>query len=270
MNKELLYGRFVRSGTNVVDSKTVKMEKEGSSSSDESDNDDKLDFSKKDTLEKAFKLSGGRTGHKAARHGHKLNGKLKRLLDQEESSPMVTPQSSPKRSDSEEIQELSSGNREPSSDPVSLKNDGLYKRKRKSKKEKKKVPEIDSTSETAVSSADLKNDTVVADICMAVDKKRKKKKVPGNDNTNETAISSADLKEYTVVADICLADERKRKKKSKKKSKRDEDDIQIQIGSKVEDGRFPEEGICDVVVSRKRKKDKKSRSQCPDESQKRL
>ena len=232
MNKELLYGRFVRSGTSVVDSKTVKVEKEDSSSSDESDNDDKLDFSKKDTLEKAFKLSGGRTGYKAARHGHKLNGKLKRLLDQEESSPMATPQSSPKRSDSEEIEELSSRNREPSSDPVPSENDGLHKKKRKFKKEKKIVPENDSTIETAVSSADLKSDT--------------------------------------VVGDICMADEKKRKKKYKKKSKHDGNDIQIQSGSKIEDGRFTEEGMCDVVVSRKRKKNKKSRTQCPDEPQKHL
>ena len=42
-----------------------------------------MDFSNKDTLQKAFEMSGGRTAHKAARHGHKLNGKLKRLQEQE-------------------------------------------------------------------------------------------------------------------------------------------------------------------------------------------
>lgn len=235
MNKELLYGRFVRSGTSVVDSKTVKVEKDESSSSDESDDDEKLDFSKKDTLEKAFQLSGGRTGHKAARHGHKLNGKLKRLLDQEESSPMVTPQSSPKRSDYEESQELILGNYEPSGDPVCSKNDDLHKKKKKSKKEKKEIPENSSLKETAVSSADLKNDTEVADICMAVEKKRKKK--------------------------------------SKKKSKHDGDDSQIQIELREGDDRSrkgEEDEIGDVVVSRKRKKSKKSKNEYPDESQKLL
>lgn len=75
-----MYGRFVRSGSTVIAGETVK-DKNSESSDEESDTE--LDFSNKDTLEKAFEMSGGRTAHKAARHGHKLNGKLKRLQEQE-------------------------------------------------------------------------------------------------------------------------------------------------------------------------------------------
>ncbi|XP_059476373.1 G patch domain-containing protein 4 [Neocloeon triangulifer] len=40
--------------------------------------------------EQLFKACGGRTAHKAARHGHKLSGKLARLQQQDESFKLVT------------------------------------------------------------------------------------------------------------------------------------------------------------------------------------
>lgn len=69
--KSLLYGTFVRAGTY----------KEAAEEDGESSDEDE-DLSSKDTLEKTFKLTG-LTGHKGARHGHTMSGKLKRILDQE-------------------------------------------------------------------------------------------------------------------------------------------------------------------------------------------
>ena len=66
----------------VVGNKTVGVD-DGKSSAEDCNEEETRDFSKKNTLERAFKMSGGRTAHAAARHGHKLNGKLKRLHDQE-------------------------------------------------------------------------------------------------------------------------------------------------------------------------------------------
>ncbi|CAG2060087.1 unnamed protein product [Timema podura] len=44
------------------------------------------------TDEELFRICGGRTAHKAARHGHKLNGKLARIEAQEkEFLKLITP-----------------------------------------------------------------------------------------------------------------------------------------------------------------------------------
>ncbi|XP_028412614.1 G patch domain-containing protein 4-like [Dendronephthya gigantea] len=67
--KELYYGRFVKA-TNDGDAflpSTLETPEV------------KANF----TDEEIFKACGGRTAHKSARHGHKLNGKLKRVADQE-------------------------------------------------------------------------------------------------------------------------------------------------------------------------------------------
>jgi len=80
--KELLYGRFVRSGMTVIGNKTVGVV-EKKSSTEDCVEEESRDFSNKNSLERAFEMSGGRTAHAAARHGHKLSGKLKRLHDQE-------------------------------------------------------------------------------------------------------------------------------------------------------------------------------------------
>jgi len=79
--QSLLYGTFVKSGTFVAGEEEENVEV--SSDSDDSDTDSE-EYSAKDTLEKTYKLTG-LTGHKAARHGHKLGGKLQRIQDQEHS-----------------------------------------------------------------------------------------------------------------------------------------------------------------------------------------
>lgn len=77
--KPLLYGTFVSAGTATIGLQNSDNEKSGNSSDDSSSDED---FSSKDVLERTYKRTG-LTGHKAARHGFELNGKLKRIADQE-------------------------------------------------------------------------------------------------------------------------------------------------------------------------------------------
>lgn len=84
--KPLLYGTFVKSGTFNASDGVPSNEEESESSSDEED------MSAKDTLEKTYKLTG-LTGHKAARHGHKLSGKLKRIQEQEKNDDLISKDS---------------------------------------------------------------------------------------------------------------------------------------------------------------------------------
>lgn len=73
-NKPLLYGRFVKASS--------QNPKRALSDSDE-DTDEERDFSNLSTEDKVFQACGGRTAHKAARHGFRLNGKLQRVLEQD-------------------------------------------------------------------------------------------------------------------------------------------------------------------------------------------
>lgn len=78
--KPLLYGTFVSGGTistNDCDSNANTPEQ---SSDSESDPEEKFST---DLLDRAYKRTG-LTGHKGARHGLKLSGKLKRIQEQEQ------------------------------------------------------------------------------------------------------------------------------------------------------------------------------------------
>ena len=85
--KPLLYGSFVKAGTLKEEEEYNKvMLSDGNSDSDLSESENIITT---DTLEKTFKLTG-LTGHKAARHGFKLSGKLKRIQEQESSLKEVS------------------------------------------------------------------------------------------------------------------------------------------------------------------------------------
>ncbi|KAL9955390.1 hypothetical protein ACROYT_G036702 [Oculina patagonica] len=72
-NKPLLYGRFVKASSQTLESVTPDSDEE----------DTEKDFSHLCAEEKLFQACGGRTAHKAARHGFRLNGKLQRVEEQE-------------------------------------------------------------------------------------------------------------------------------------------------------------------------------------------
>ncbi|KAM5129904.1 G patch domain-containing protein 4 [Mantella aurantiaca] len=86
-NRDMLYGRFIKSATLLSGGeKPVEKESSSESSSDSSeDEDEKLDLSSatKLTDEHLVKICGGRTAHKGARHGLTMSAKLSRIEEQE-------------------------------------------------------------------------------------------------------------------------------------------------------------------------------------------
>ncbi|EDQ90161.1 uncharacterized protein MONBRDRAFT_32064 [Monosiga brevicollis MX1] len=91
------YGMFVK-GPTMTGSDMNEVPSAGTESSDsDSDSDDDgptisfdtTNYAKKMTDEELFHACGGLTGHKAARHGHSLSGKLKRIQEAEQSGGKV-------------------------------------------------------------------------------------------------------------------------------------------------------------------------------------
>jgi len=74
--KQLLYGSFVLAGACKLEDAASESGSDDASSAEE-------DNTACDTLERTFRMTG-LTGHKAARHGHRLSGKLKRIGDHDE------------------------------------------------------------------------------------------------------------------------------------------------------------------------------------------
>jgi len=72
-----LYGAFVKSG--VLNGTELKCAQTDTGS----DHEDDITLSSRLSAEELFKACGGCTAHKAARHGHRLSGKLRRLEEQE-------------------------------------------------------------------------------------------------------------------------------------------------------------------------------------------
>jgi len=148
--KPLVYGSFVKAGSFVPGTTNEKSDKKEESSSSE----DEVDYSSKDTLERTYKITG-LTGHKAARHGHGMSGKLKRILDQEESSPICTPRASPEHTREWDTQE-----------PIP--------KKKKKKKKNTEVSNMNKEIEEIGSICTLS--TRGSDTCEPIPKKKKKKK----------------------------------------------------------------------------------------------
>ncbi|KAM8921495.1 G patch domain-containing protein 4 [Pelodytes ibericus] len=84
-NRNMLYGRFVKSATLLSGGEQPVAKSSSSESSDSEDEDEKLDLSSaaKMTDDDLMKVCGGRTAHKGARHGLTMSAKLSRLEEQE-------------------------------------------------------------------------------------------------------------------------------------------------------------------------------------------
>jgi len=169
-NKSLMYGTFVKAGT--YDSSKVDQPAEDEvinefSSDSESDDDDDGKGEKKgainDTVDKMDKLfyESGLTGHKAARHGHSLNGKLQRLQQQEQREQPKPP------SDNSNGIEISSPEKVQTVDE----NCGSENNTTKTKKKKKKKLVVDDTDK-----CDGSDVTPVVDEVVKEKKKKKKRK----------------------------------------------------------------------------------------------
>ncbi|XP_072283866.1 G patch domain-containing protein 4 [Pyxicephalus adspersus] len=85
-NRDMLYGRFIKSATLLSEGeKPVEKESSSDSSDSSEDEDEKLDLSSatKLTDDDLVKICGGRTAHKGARHGLTMSAKLSRIEEQE-------------------------------------------------------------------------------------------------------------------------------------------------------------------------------------------
>jgi len=244
-NKSLLYGTFVKSGT-YDSSKTNDVQEEGviedfSSDDDSSDEDDSGEGGDKnglinDTLQKMY-LKTGLTGHKAARHGHSLNGKLQRLMDQEEQEQKLLPQSKTNESEGAEAEDLEGENR----NDAGLSRDQSIVVTENSRTKKKKKEKSNSLAGNCPVTPTIPSGC--DEIVVEEKKKKKKKKRIKEDNapSEETTALQTSLETanccVTETADltsklgksrkhklddeaaVCLLQDQPKKKKKKKKEK---------------------------------------------------
>jgi len=193
-HKELLYGTFVKSGTY----KDPVCKKDGSSSdNDTSDDDDSSDVDSggeetiNDTLERTFRKTG-LTGHKAARHGHQLSGKLQRINEQEAKQTLAAAAkrvavSLDDKSKEEKIKDVKDGDK-----------CNQEKSTNETKKEIKKISEL-VENQSSDSGLKSKDDIKNSDTCNEekVKKKKKKCKVDMIDNSCNDAKLCEDESEKT-------------------------------------------------------------------------
>nr|XP_002126980.1 G patch domain-containing protein 4-like [Ciona intestinalis] len=137
--REVLYGRFVKSGTltgGVMD---------GVDSSDTSE--DEIVGNNALSDEQLFKVCGGRTAHKGARHGLKLSGKLERLAQQESKDLLVSQVEAPAKKKKKKKKAICKGDsptlkprkdNSVSEQPV-LKTDSTKKKKKRKKHREKEA-----------------------------------------------------------------------------------------------------------------------------------
>jgi len=210
-NKSLLYGTFVKAGTydvNKVEETNVTLESgsEDSSDSDNDDHDDDVKGDKKglinDTLQKMF-LKTGLTGHKAARHGHNLNGKLQRLMAQEERE---LPKPSPCTEQTENL-DCGVSEKKEMEKQVERNCDGTDVPECKTKTKKKKKISVPKEVDEFLS--------VETDLNVNSKKKKKKKKKKTkstDDNLNNDSVVSPVLEK---VSDITKVSSKVKKRKHK-------------------------------------------------------
>ena len=243
--KELLYGRFVKSGATIIGNEMVTNAKQTQSSDD---SDDEKDFSNSDTLEKAFKMSGGMTAHKAARHGHQLNGKLKRLQDQEGASYNVKSHAVSHDS-SQVICNIDSSDSSENSNhlkPVAKNIVGEIKKMKKKKKDKslKKTEHVTGELESISDTLDFHSKDC-SSVCGKPRKKEKKsnknslrecqkihKEAERGDVCNGKDKTKAQMKDYenclidTEKESSTLKEEKRKKKKKRKRTSSQCEDIE--------------------------------------------
>ncbi|XP_063594897.1 G patch domain-containing protein 4-like [Penaeus indicus] len=216
-----MYNGFVKGGT-LHKSEIMK-----DSDSDDSDDSVERDLSHKLTDEELFKLCGGRTAHKGARHGLSMSAKLARVQEQEQKL----------------MEKWKSTNEEPHQTAASeMPNSQEEKKKKKKKKKSKTETQMEESLVTEEVEAPVEDASLVAVGEGTEGKKKKKKKSKDrdpteNDRTNETASSMPE-------------EEAEMTHKSKKKKKKHDKDRQKEESPPVADD------ITEIQVKKKRKKSK--------------
>ncbi|XP_033725819.1 G patch domain-containing protein 4-like [Pecten maximus] len=220
-NKAMLYGKFLKGATlsngnyeatNVEDSEDEESEEETKPARIQDIDDAEL-----------LKACGGMTGHKAARHGHKLNGKLARIEEQEALLLAKYKTGKTKVKERENVTEDKIQNGE---DNDILQNDcspkEIKKKGKKDKSERKKRKREKEDLECVSAEEAIDTDS----IC-----NHKKQRC---DETSETMEDDTDT--------------RKKKKKEKKRKSIEISDIVV------------EDNDCDRGSNKRKKKDKKQKS----------
>lgn len=235
--KEKLYGSFVK-GATLHGSKEIYPQ----NSSDESDEDDApRDMSMKLSDDQLFKLCGGRTAHKGARHGLNMNAKLERIRLQEEELL--------RKWKGEEAQQDTSSQLENSL------NNGIQHSEKdtptEKKKKKKKHKEVLEETLNDIGNEETKNKRKYTyDEENAGEMKKKKKK---NKHLDQGAMNDSGIE--SVEYEITENKEKKKKKKKLKEKKIDEENDDCEIKSvKKKEVEHPSE---EQEHSKKRKKKSK-------------
>jgi len=180
MRKRMMKASFpiFSKGATLTNGELLVEEKTSDSGDDSEDDKSKSNETVKSlTDEELFKACGGRTLHKAARFGLKLNGKLARIAAQEEATKAFLSKYATLKTPPTEKVPFSSSEHE---DNLSKKE---LKKKKKSKKDKTEREEEDqtvpstSTSSSQSSDSDIPvNVEVAEDVVADTDGKKKKKK----------------------------------------------------------------------------------------------
>lgn len=212
------------------------------------DAEEEKDMSLKLSYDELFKICGGRTAHKGARHGLKMSAKLARVEKQEqdllrkwqddkdslsreslpvtENTEMPKKKSKKKRKDIDSCDKVSLHESRDKEDFQCVESDHLSKKDRKDKKKKKKLHCVENEI-SCEESLPLDEGSSVGDICPAdpevgdrevIKKTKKKKKKSTKDekeNTVETAMAAS---ESEIV-------EKKKKHKKRKKEKEESENL---------------------------------------------
>ncbi|KAM4690979.1 G patch domain-containing protein 4 [Rhinophrynus dorsalis] len=226
-NRDMLYGRFVKSATLLSGGEQPAQEPSPAESSDSSeDEDEKLDLSSatKLTDEDLKKVCGGRTAHKGARHGLTMSAKLSRLEEQERAFLEKYGK-----------KEQKNEKRKQDGEHLSAAEDSPAGRKHKKKKKKREQDDFEN----------VENDDSSQEAPIPKKKKKKKQKKvkeeePVLDPSEEEQVLSTDQEEAIVA---------KKKKKSHKRHKEHSIDPDGQTEQSVES--------TDLCVKAKKKKKRK-------------
>ncbi|KAE8588361.1 hypothetical protein XENTR_v10022480 [Xenopus tropicalis] len=214
-NRNMLYGRFVKSATLLPGGEQAVKEPSSSESSDSSgDEDEKLDLSSatKMTDEDLRKVCGGRTAHKGARHGLTMSAKLSRLEEQEreflakygnkqqkDKVKAVTP---------EITEDLLGKNRQQNDSGECPETNNSHKKK------KKKRERVDSEREEEEEEESQENRHEEEQVPLSEEEIKSSKKKKSKKKHREQSASPQE-EQVAESTDFCIKPKKKKKKKNK-------------------------------------------------------
>ncbi|XP_060073441.1 G patch domain-containing protein 4-like [Ylistrum balloti] len=262
-NKAMLYGKFLKGAT--LSNGSYKATKEEDS---EDEYEEDTTPARIQDLEDAelLKACGGMTGHKAARHGHKLNGKLARIQEQE--ALLLAKYKTGTSRGKDKIEDGHQNDEDLSTD-VKEKKKKRKKDKSEKKKRKREMEDLDNSSveatvdtDSACSPVKLRCEETSESVKdKDIKKKKRKEKMLKNIDITEVEVQEIDMsnsKTNKQTSDECVLEHDStirhlKKKKKKLKGESCEDDDTASTGSDRQDS---------VVVKKKKSKKQKKEKSC--------